>query len=402
MKKIISLFKRDYEGTRLVYDEIVPGAEWVLADEDMATEKWDGTACLVRDGKLYKRYDAKKGQTPPVNFEPAQDTVYYCVICQCVVQYPTGGTIYAIQRPGSTEDISEQLLSAADSQRPSISGTVESIEELSQTDLRAMPVLIQRTQGGEVLQSDLLNEMAMGKPRQASREVNNQTSCGSGRGEKAAQNESRIYPCVGTESPECYIKQGLYPRASDCYGGVFGKDTGVVGARTPQERDQVRQSTGKPVNSHTHDTSRCDYLSTLSEGIRDALIIGKALCGAPVTRCVPPDKNTGHWPGWVPVGDGSDDKYHRQAWNLAGHALPNGTYELVGENIQGNPYNMDECQLLRHGSEIITPEPERTFDGLKTWFKQHPEVEGIVWHHPDGRMVKVKARDFGLPWPPRG
>lgn len=31
MKKVISLFKRDYEGTRQVYDEIVAGAEWVVA-----------------------------------------------------------------------------------------------------------------------------------------------------------------------------------------------------------------------------------------------------------------------------------------------------------------------------------------------------------------------------------
>lgn len=23
-------------------------------------------------------------------------------------------------------------------------------------------------------------------------------------------------------------------------------------------------------------------------------------------------------------------------------------------------------------------------------------VEGVVWHHPDGRMVKIKTRDFGL------
>lgn len=27
MRKIISLFQRDYEGTRLVYDEVVPGGE---------------------------------------------------------------------------------------------------------------------------------------------------------------------------------------------------------------------------------------------------------------------------------------------------------------------------------------------------------------------------------------
>ena len=26
-------------------------------------------------------------------------------------------------------------------------------------------------------------------------------------------------------------------------------------------------------------------------------------------------------------------------------------------------------------------------------------VEGIVWHHPDGRMVKIKRKDFGFKWP---
>jgi hypothetical protein len=23
-------------------------------------------------------------------------------------------------------------------------------------------------------------------------------------------------------------------------------------------------------------------------------------------------------------------------------------------------------------------------------------IEGIVWHHSDGRMVKIKAKDFGI------
>jgi hypothetical protein len=23
-------------------------------------------------------------------------------------------------------------------------------------------------------------------------------------------------------------------------------------------------------------------------------------------------------------------------------------------------------------------------------------IEGIVWHHPDGKMVKIKTRDFGI------
>lgn len=73
MKKIISLFQRNYEGDRLVRDEVTPGAEWVLAGEGIATRKWDGTSCLYKDKILYKRHDAKNGKTPPVGFFPAQD-----------------------------------------------------------------------------------------------------------------------------------------------------------------------------------------------------------------------------------------------------------------------------------------------------------------------------------------
>lgn len=73
MKKIISLYQRNYEGDRMVRDEVVPGAEWVLAGEGVATRKWDGTAVMVEAGRLYKRYDAKQGKTPPVTFRPAQD-----------------------------------------------------------------------------------------------------------------------------------------------------------------------------------------------------------------------------------------------------------------------------------------------------------------------------------------
>jgi hypothetical protein len=73
MRKIVSLFEREYEGTRLVFNEVVPGAEWVLAGEGIATRKFDGTCCMVQHGKLFKRYDATVGKTPPVGFVPAQD-----------------------------------------------------------------------------------------------------------------------------------------------------------------------------------------------------------------------------------------------------------------------------------------------------------------------------------------
>jgi len=73
MRKVISLFQRNYEGDRLVRDELVPGAEWVAAGEGMATVKWDGTACRWKDGRLWRRYDAKNGKAPPAGFEPAQE-----------------------------------------------------------------------------------------------------------------------------------------------------------------------------------------------------------------------------------------------------------------------------------------------------------------------------------------
>lgn len=111
-----------------------------------------------------------------------------------------------------------------------------------------------------------------------------------------------------------------------------------------------------------------------------------------------PNENTGHWPGWVSVGHEPEDKWHRQAWIMGGHNLPSGTYELVGPKIQNNPYCLESHQLWVHGGTKIFNAP-RTYEKLCEWFTEH-EVEGIVWHHPDGRMVKVKRTDWGLPWPP--
>ena len=73
MKKIASLFVRNYEGDRKVIDAIVPGSEWVAQGEGVATRKWDGVAVMVRDGSVFKRFDAKAGRTPPVGFEPLQE-----------------------------------------------------------------------------------------------------------------------------------------------------------------------------------------------------------------------------------------------------------------------------------------------------------------------------------------
>ena len=187
MNKIITLFQRNYDTDRLVRNEVVPGAEWVLAREGVATRKWDGTCCLVRDHKLYKRYEFKpKGnKQPPANFEPAQD----------------------------------------------------------------------------------------------------------------------------------------------------------------------------------------------------------------------PDPTTGAVPGWIPVGDGPEDQYHREAWSL-NPEIADGTYELCGPKVGGghhtgpNPEQLPTHVLIPHG-QVHLPEAPRTFDALREYLAGR-DIEGIVWHHPDGRMVKLKKRDFGL------
>src|SRR5882762_7648908 len=73
MKKIPTLFMRNYETDRLVRDEVNPECQWVLEGQGWPTEKIDGTCCLIRDGKLFKRYELKRGKVAPKDFIPAQD-----------------------------------------------------------------------------------------------------------------------------------------------------------------------------------------------------------------------------------------------------------------------------------------------------------------------------------------
>jgi hypothetical protein len=104
------------------------------------------------------------------------------------------------------------------------------------------------------------------------------------------------------------------------------------------------------------------------------------------------DENTGKTVGWVSVGPGPDDRWHREAFNNE----PDGTYELMGPKVQGNKSGFPKHVLVPHGSETLNHAP-RTFDSLRSYLEQQA-IEGIVWHHPDGRMAKIKRRDFGLKW----
>ena len=74
MKKIPSLFIREFEdhNVKNITNNITPGCEWVIKGEGIATEKYDGTCCMIQQGKLYKRYDAKQGKQPPEGAIPCQ------------------------------------------------------------------------------------------------------------------------------------------------------------------------------------------------------------------------------------------------------------------------------------------------------------------------------------------
>lgn len=119
-----------------------------------------------------------------------------------------------------------------------------------------------------------------------------------------------------------------------------------------------------------------------------------------VTKAPPPnyvlverDDVTGKTVGWEPMEQSAFVKYHAEAaYGQLITRWPTGTYELVGPKINGNPEKLEVHELLAHDAADVLDAP-RDFDGLRDWLATF-DGEGIVWHHPDGRMAKLKRRDF--------
>lgn len=104
------------------------------------------------------------------------------------------------------------------------------------------------------------------------------------------------------------------------------------------------------------------------------------------------DPNTGKRVGWVPVDFSSkQDKYHIEAFD----GQPDGTYELCGPKVQGNPEKYDKHILVSHGDAFQFDHCPTDYEELRQWLHL-AAGEGVVWHHPDGRMAKIKKRDFGI------
>lgn len=116
--------------------------------------------------------------------------------------------------------------------------------------------------------------------------------------------------------------------------------------------------------------------------------------------CQEPDLITGHHPHWVLCSqENPSDKYFFDGFNsLAEMGLAkDGTYELIGEKVQGNPEKIEGHKLIKHGAKVlqglINP---ITFENLKLYLDQ-VNIEGIVFHHKtDDRMCKIRKSDFGI------
>lgn len=117
----------------------------------------------------------------------------------------------------------------------------------------------------------------------------------------------------------------------------------------------------------------------------------------PNFRPIETDEVTGKTVGWEPVEQSAFAKFHAEALvdtesEVSKRGWPAGTYELVGPKVNGNPERVDTHLLWMHAASPVIDAP-RDFDGLARFLAGF-EGEGIVWHHPDGRMAKIKRRDF--------
>ncbi|XP_066505196.1 RNA ligase 1 isoform X2 [Hoplias malabaricus] len=142
-----------------------------------------------------------------------------------------------------------------------------------------------------------------------------------------------------------------------------------------------------------------------------------------------PDEH-GHIPGWVPV-ENTNKQYcwHASVVNyeeglalvLRPHPededlleivsvplseLMEQTLELIGTNVNGNPYGLGSKKhpvhvLAPHGILRVRNAPPVEYQQLYSWFQESHEgrVEGIVWHCNDGTLIKVHRHHLGLKWP---
>ncbi|GAA6076143.1 uncharacterized protein C12orf29 homolog isoform X1 [Tachysurus ichikawai] len=229
--------------------------------------------------------------------------------------------------------------------------------------------------------------------------------------------ESDIYHAVATEKLDgtcCYVT--LYRGEAFLWARLDRKPTKQADKRF--KKHQHAQKTCKGFTWNVEEDFRTVPESWIpARGVRYE-------SGHPV-----PDEH-GHIPGWIPV-DKCNKQYcwhasvvdydTRQALVLRPSdedeavlemvsvplsELMEQTLELIGTNVNGNPYGLGSKKnplhvLVPHGILRVRNAPSVEFHQLHSWFRDSDEgrVEGIVWHCNDGALVKIHRYHLGLKWP---
>lgn len=124
-------------------------------------------------------------------------------------------------------------------------------------------------------------------------------------------------------------------------------------------------------------------------------------------RPIHTDQVTGKTVGWEPIEQSAFAKYHAEAVHAAEDAdypegvrpgpWPLGTYELIGPKVNGNPERCEEHELVAHQHAQVVYMPDRSFDDIREVvlrLARESGWEGLVFNDGNGRMAKIKARDF--------
>ena len=111
-------------------------------------------------------------------------------------------------------------------------------------------------------------------------------------------------------------------------------------------------------------------------------------------------------PWYIDASESSEDKHIMACVKGTDYSnIPDGEWsgEAAGLNIQGNPLNLDTNKVVFFtlGQCPAFENVPLTFEGLKEWLPLQKSkvgkdcgIEGIVWHCPNGDMVKIKTKDF--------
>ena len=112
--------------------------------------------------------------------------------------------------------------------------------------------------------------------------------------------------------------------------------------------------------------------------------------------CDEPDPISGHHPHWVKVSDTDpNDRFLWAAWLEEKHNMVDGTYEFCGVKVGTNAEELQQINtFIKHGSETYTIE-NMSFETIREFLRKQP-IEGLVFHHEDGRMCKIRKTDFGF------